>query len=180
MDYDSLLQDFARRTALNLKAVESIQRDNPDAEVFEVTQLVNSLLGLIVFPKERYHNSIPELSLEELVKDGWPAPRVQGEWQTPADLRSLMKYLRNAVAHFNIEFEAAGGQITGVRIWNVDLESKRKNWEARYTVWELRVLVEKAVEMLIAIPKRKSANKRSARIDRQPKDRVQTVSGIKQ
>ena len=34
---------------------------DPGAELFEVTQLVNSLLGIIVLPREYYIKSIPEI-----------------------------------------------------------------------------------------------------------------------
>ena len=43
--------DFAKRTLANLNIIEQEIRENKDA--YEVTQLINSLLGLIVFPFER-------------------------------------------------------------------------------------------------------------------------------
>lgn len=50
--YHDVLKDSAKRTQKNLEFIEKTKRDSPFIEVFEVTQLINSLLGLLVFPKE--------------------------------------------------------------------------------------------------------------------------------
>jgi hypothetical protein len=57
MDYQKeFIIDFARRTRANLEFIESAKR--PD--VFEVTQLFNSMLGLLVFPQQSYIDRIPK------------------------------------------------------------------------------------------------------------------------
>lgn len=48
------LEDFAKRTIKNL---EYIEKEYPQGELFEVTQLINSLLGLIIIPVEAYKNT---------------------------------------------------------------------------------------------------------------------------
>jgi len=62
MEYEKLVQDFAYRTRKNLDALLYLKRTKPDnnIEVYEVTQLINSMLGLLVFPKERYFDKIPK------------------------------------------------------------------------------------------------------------------------
>ena len=64
MDYDktNLVLDFARRTKKNLEFIEhSLTRDrlNSENDVYEVTQLINSLLGLLVFPQQKFYDAIP-------------------------------------------------------------------------------------------------------------------------
>jgi hypothetical protein len=45
--------EFARRARQNLKFIEQAAAQYPDADVYVVTQLTLSLLGAIVFPKEK-------------------------------------------------------------------------------------------------------------------------------
>ena len=52
MMYEDFIKDFSMRTFKNLK---TICEDNPD---YEVTQLLNSCLGLLVFPKEEYFDTM--------------------------------------------------------------------------------------------------------------------------
>lgn len=53
MEYhERFIIDFAKRTRANLEFIEQAKPSGD--QVFEVTQLVNSLLGLLVFSRERY------------------------------------------------------------------------------------------------------------------------------
>jgi hypothetical protein len=79
MEYKNILADFAERTLANLKQIRCLdaaqERDGVSAgerSTYPVTQLINSLLGLIVFPKENYGRHIPTKTLAELVQEGWP------------------------------------------------------------------------------------------------------------
>ncbi len=87
--------DFAKRTLENLKTIEKAGRD--EKTHYEVTQLINSLLGLIVFPKER----------SAVVKNSCIAslrPYIQyGDKNMPED--KLLNNLRNAIGHAHIFFE---------------------------------------------------------------------------
>ncbi len=74
MEYQKeVIIDFARRTRANLEFIERAEKCGES--VFEVTQLANLLLGLLVFPREHYMQSIPETPLPELVEQGWPEVR---------------------------------------------------------------------------------------------------------
>src|SRR5262245_31444769 len=102
MMYESVIRDFAERTRKNLRVIEQLQAKGE--EVYEVTQLINSMLGLLVFPKEEFVDQIPDTSLQDLQESGWPIPRVSSGFPQAKDLRELIRYLRNAIAHFNLEF----------------------------------------------------------------------------
>jgi hypothetical protein len=148
MRYEDVIADFAVRTRKNLEFVQRIQADDPEIEVYEVTQLVNSMLGLLVFPKERYFQRIPETPLTQLIDEGWPIPKVRGDFEQPRTLRGLIRLLRNAIAHFNVAFRAnEEGQIRGLIVWNMN--HGRKNWEAELTLRELQGLTERFTTMLI-------------------------------
>jgi hypothetical protein len=163
MNYSNVVRDFALRTRKNLEAIDSLVATHGDA--FEVTQLINSMLGLLVFPQQKYVDTIPKTPLIELKQGGWPIPRVRGEFNQVQDLNQLIRYLRNAVAHFNIEFIDDGrGNIAVLRVWNMlpvkgqdgkpirDAKGKiieRKNWEAELGVNELRGIANRFIEMLL-------------------------------
>ncbi len=79
MKYKYVLADFARRTLQNLAHIRRLEQEQRDCgtpleclSAFPVTQQVNSLLGLVVFPKEGVKKPIPNKTLAELVAEGWP------------------------------------------------------------------------------------------------------------
>ena len=49
-----------------------------NAAVFEATQFINSMLGLVGFPQLEHVESIPRTPLEELQREGWPIPQITG------------------------------------------------------------------------------------------------------
>lgn len=117
MEYSVLVKDFAKRTRHNLEIIR--RHKEHDYEAYEVTQLVNSLLGLIVLPKEKSNPKLPKTSLGALFEQGWPSAALQPtEGKTPENLRDLHRLLRNSVAHFNIEFSSKNENITGLELCN--------------------------------------------------------------
>jgi len=148
MDYQHVIWDFAQRTRQNLDYIEKAQNDGHD--VFEITQLVISVLGLLLFPKERYFNSIPRKSLDMLKEDGWPDIKVVGDFESHKNLRELIRYLRNAIAHFNIEFISDPTyQLHGLRVWNCYKKGSPKTWEAEISFDELRTIVDKFTDLIL-------------------------------
>ena len=147
MMYEDVVRDFASRTRANLQAIDRL-RDQGD-KVFETTQLVNSTLGLLVFPQQRYVDAIPEIPIAELQRQGWPVPRMSAGFVQAEDLKQLVKYLRNAVAHFNIEFIGDGqNQLRFLKVWNTQ-PNGRRNWEAELSVGDLRGLTDRFIELLL-------------------------------
>ncbi|MCB9720070.1 MAG: hypothetical protein H6756_04280 [Candidatus Omnitrophica bacterium] len=148
MEYNSLIKDFAYRTRKNLELLEERQRTNADSEYYEVTQLINSLLGLLVFPQQRYFELIPTKSIEQLMNEGWPIPQTMGDYQQAADLRELMRYFRNAISHCNIEFPSdLKNQICGIRVWN--LRRGQVTWKAELPIKDLEKFTKKFISLLI-------------------------------
>ena len=123
------------------------------------------MLGLLVFPQQEYIESIPRISLAELARAGWPIPAVRGSFAQADDLNQLIRYLRNAIAHFNIRFVGDGqSNIAVIRVWNMtpvkDRDGKvqrdsegqireRKNWEAELGVDELRGIAVRFIDLLL-------------------------------
>lgn len=98
------IEGFAGRVRKNTDFLVSAFERGEDVHI--VTQFVLSLLGLIIFPYEEIvrHDTFPVKTMRELEKQGWPTFNViRGkEFNT---LDELIKHLRNAIAHYQIEFE---------------------------------------------------------------------------
>ena len=152
MEYKDVIRDFALRTKRNLEFIESwANEDNTNSDVYETTQLINSLLGLIVFPREEYMSRIDKIPLSELVRRGWAVPRVVGKYPQAKDLRDLIYKLRHAVSHFNLEFISnIEGQISGIKVWNCDMNKKHEIiWVAELEIEELRDIAYRFIDLII-------------------------------
>jgi hypothetical protein len=148
MEYRNLVEDFARRTRENLRILRAAHERGE--HIYEVTALINSMLGLLVFPQQKYVNSIPETSLEELSVQGWPIPVVVGDFPQVLNLRQLIRNLRNAVSHFNIEFYTEGGeQIAGLTVWNTKPRTRQVTWKATLSISELDIIVHKFITLIL-------------------------------
>lgn len=146
MLYEEVIRDFALRTRKNLEVIEQLQSEGH--QVYEVTQLVNSTLGLLVFPQQEYVNQIPRIPVAELKRTGWPIPKVTGNYEQVQDLNQLIRYLRNAIAHFNIKFIGDGhNRVHLLKVWNE--YGGRRTWEAELSVDDLRRIAERFIAMLL-------------------------------
>lgn len=125
---------FATRTQKNLEFVMAAASDG--ADVHPVTQMTNSLLGLIVFPWESdIRTRIRKSYLAELTD--WPKwSTIEGTART---LRDLLDHLRNAIAHGNITYSSESKDMDDVHI---EFTNKAKNgstlWKGRVVAADLR------------------------------------------
>jgi HEPN pEK499 p136 len=161
-----LLPVLAHRILHNLDIIESMapkwgapEQDRPP---FSETQLLMSLLGVLVFPHER-----TPLALGEIMKGYKPLPHVlnirysrRGENQIemtgsdgeavivdPARLSNLPKLLRNSLAHFNVLPMNKEGRFGGIRVWNRDL-NRQITFIADVDFDELRPLARHVLKVL--------------------------------
>jgi len=147
MEYKQLVKDFAERTLSNLESIERLKTDDPGRRVYETTQLINSLLGLIVLPREQEFMKIPATPLSELVEQGWAIPKMIVDHPKTPDLQRLIHYLRNAVAHFRLEFMTDGRELIGVKMWNEPKHGSR-DWEVDLLLEELRDITKRFSTLL--------------------------------
>jgi HEPN pEK499 p136 len=115
-----LVKEFGERTLSNL---DFIQRHADQPDVYEITQLWNSLSGLLVLPYERELDAI-QASLTEAAGWGWPELSetfpLNDAQSASTDLADQIRKLRNAVSHYNVKFLSERGSISGVKVWNHD------------------------------------------------------------
>jgi hypothetical protein len=153
MQYREIVADFAQRTLDNLNLVQREARaGNPRA--YEVTQLWNSLLGLIIAPHEL--GVFPDIPLATLHAQGWPDITTGGS--QPDTLKDVVHRMRNAVAHFNVEFQVdEHRQIHSVRVWNVPPNQQHRprskqqhTWDGCLDLQQLEVFATRIAAILVA------------------------------
>jgi hypothetical protein len=133
MEYSpEFISDFARRTLHNLDRIKQAE-DEGEVNVYPVTQLWNSLLGLIVLPRERDGDRIPKMPISDLWAGG--RPLVTERKGASRTLRQLVTSLRNAVAHGGVKFDPdEHGEIVSLTLWNLprgewDQPRESRTWE---------------------------------------------------
>jgi len=134
-----LLRTLAKRILANLDLVDQ-QAPRPgdmdqDRAPYSDSQLLISLLGVLVFPHERTPGALGRLLNNyealsnvitikhpkrsganiEIVGDSGERHRID-----PTSVNDLPRLLRNSIAHFNVRPIGKDGRFAGVRIWNED------------------------------------------------------------
>jgi hypothetical protein len=94
---------LARRAWENLRLIEKSYSSTKAGHV--VTQLIQSLLALVVFPKEQGLLAVfKDWQLDDLEKRGWIRPRLyKNEKNDTHTLFDLLRHMRNAVCHGLVE-----------------------------------------------------------------------------
>ena len=123
---DQFVDEFVARTRKIIAQYEGVQ-----GEHYESTLLANCLLGLLVFPEEKYFSQLRDdlLSAEYLTD---LSEAVKRSPRKSLDLRYILRHMRNAAAHGHICFSSASTYTTDTEIKNIvffddaDWKAKRK------------------------------------------------------
>jgi len=102
---------------------------------FEVTQLINSLLGLFVFPAEKYfHNNVKKeykQQIEKLLNEYEISLNTLPQSISQIELYDYFRKLRNGIAHAHIKLMSSNSdnyEIDKLKIWNIH-DSNIKDFE---------------------------------------------------
>jgi hypothetical protein len=144
-------RDLMERTRKNLDYILKDKVAQELDKVFEVTQLVNSFLGILTHPWEKLFDAdaLAELELdsEEYSKLGFPSIKASWSQDTehPRNLAHLLRLMRNGIAHGNIDLLnredlkrqfgkeprktlVKRDEIAGAEIWNNKEVKDTKDW----------------------------------------------------
>lgn len=120
---------FSSRTIKNLEYLNKAMRAGDDVHV--VTQLVTSLLALIVFPyqeiEDRNISDLKAIQLAQLEARGWPAWRI--DIGTSTDFQDHVRHLRNAISHRRVYFSSDDRDPSRVEITFRDAKRDRGDWK---------------------------------------------------
>lgn len=145
VQFTDFVKDIATRTRHNLEKIEA--QSAAGFDVYEVTQLINSLLGMLVFIYEQ----------EDLSDTPWSEikdfPRVDfllGEDLTEK-FDDFINFVRHAVAHGNVKAEAKGKGnkiITHLVFWNIPPRKDEENWRIRCSIDDIRWIAVYLTEII--------------------------------
>lgn len=143
-------EEFARRTLANIKALESLPSQ---CNVYPVTHLATSLLGLVVFPWEtNVIQGLKKKRLAQLYADGWPRwnillPKDNGR----TTLRDLAYHLRNAAAHGRVEFSSDSQEYQEVSLVVEDWKpgDQQAYWRAEISADQLRCFCSRLAALIL-------------------------------
>ncbi len=134
-------QGFAARSRKNLLYIEEGYRSGHDVHV--VTQILTSTLGLEVFPWEQEADKrIRGTRLTGLYEAGWP---VWAETKPSKGLGQLIKNLRNAIAHCNVQFSSDDREARKVV---VTFANENGEWQAAISAHDLSIFCLKFIELI--------------------------------
>ena len=146
---------FAHRVRLNLEAVEAVVTVAP-AKAHRVTQLVLTLLGLIVLPKaSRYLDAAGPATLSELATQGWPTWSITQDSSRRPDgaadtLGDLLWHLRSTITAGQIRLTAGDRPFEDVAIYFDQQVAGGgiSTWSASIPAPDLRVFCLKLAELI--------------------------------
>lgn len=91
------VREYIDRTKWNYNFIKRV------SDSFEVTQLINSMVGLLIIPKERYLDQITDNLIDQGLLDKM-IRCIRKDDYSDSTLKGIVKHMRNAVAHGRIEF----------------------------------------------------------------------------
>ena len=116
--FQDFVKDFTERTRQNMTVIDAIYNehsDNPNKKVYEVTQVINSLFGMIILPYEKYKNQVIESEylddpsykgireiINELERGNETEKLIRSTYAEDSKeigVFSFIRHLRNALAH---------------------------------------------------------------------------------
>lgn len=158
--------DFARRTKSNLEEIQQLQAEEQKLgskpKYFEVTQLINSCIGLVIFPYEKAFDYLPEVSLDQIPIYQEVLILHSVKKNEPKTLKQLIKKMRNSFAHQNMCFKNYNNQIVGVHLWGYSgLNTGKKSppdWVVYLKIDVLEKLVAEIIKYFERIDKDLSSN----------------------
>ena len=137
MEYIDFKKDFPERTIDILKNYKG---------KYEVTLLINCLTALLILPKERFYNQIPNVDIKNLNGWGLKKEHVRNVPCTACgyNLKDIVRRMRNAIAHMRIDTaDDYNGNIEMVRF--ID----NGGFEVEIPVEDLKAFVIKLAEHVI-------------------------------
>ena len=144
-EFSDLGRDLCKRTLVNLEFIDNAKRKGE--EVYETTQLFNSLLGIVVNADELL-NTKGIFNREKiiLIKDEWRIPvNTYENGKQDKNLKDFIAHLRNCTAHVNVNFE----KDDSAEIKYVHFEATRSKVSYDFEVEDLRIFLKKLCEFVL-------------------------------
>ncbi|MBI4548731.1 MAG: hypothetical protein HY707_12165 [Ignavibacteriae bacterium] len=128
-EFKDFPKDFLRRSIDNVRSYTG---------EFEVTNIINNCLGLIIIPKEHLIDGLPEYFFDGH-DTSYTIRRSNIKFESSSDysLKNIVRHMRNGLAHGRIEQRTADGKIAGLRIFDQPTKDTPENFSLELTIDEL-------------------------------------------
>lgn len=131
---DKIMPEFVDRTLKNLRSQRSL---------YDVTQFINSLVGLLILPKESAFDSIEDsdvsASLLQEIQNKVTICK-KGDQDEKKDLRNIVKHLRNGICHWHVDFYGSN-YIEKIQIQDFTPNSQIQTFNGQFEVELLKKFV---------------------------------------
>jgi hypothetical protein len=141
--------DFVDRTKLIIEQYDKLEL--AEAEKFEVTLLLNCLIGLLILPQQYWFDSLPTDLVSQ--KDwGINSNHISTIKEETKNVKDVARHLRNSISHYRFRaFENKSNNISSIKFEDYD-PSNNKTFEAIIPISSIRQFTTKltntfAIEM---------------------------------
>jgi hypothetical protein len=122
--------DFINRTRENLEKYSG---------KYEVTNLINCCLGLIIIPKQKLKDKMPKYVFNnEDNSFGITKSNIPYEEKSNFDLSNVLRHIRNGLAHGRIDQKTHNCEIVGLRIHDKLNENENENFVIEFSIEEFK------------------------------------------
>lgn len=104
MQYEKFKRDFIIRTKENLLKIT-------EQNGYEVTQLINSSVGMLIVPEQKFYNEIDNSFVNEATLN---EINLCIDSKNKMSLKEIVRHLRNSISHSRIKFENDNGEISKI------------------------------------------------------------------
>jgi len=128
--------DFVERTKRIIEQYDSLTI--PEKDKFEVTLLLNCLVGLLILPQQNWYDNLPSEIISQ--KEWGITPEhisfiKRGETK---NIKDISRHLRNSVAHYRFKaFDNSSNKISRIKFEDFE-QSGNKTFEALIPLANLR------------------------------------------
>lgn len=140
MEYPEFKIDFVKRT---IEIWEKLSNKTK----YEVTLLINCLYGLIVIPTEyNYVFEDYEKYKEFFIKQ---LKQYASKWQKDKNNGQLVRCMKNALSHLNIDTESENGKIKYIKFKDKEVDADEFHTEIKFTVDNLKTFARKIADYFL-------------------------------
>lgn len=143
-NYSSFPRDFIKRTKEDIKKYSG---------QYNVTNLINSCLGLIVIPKGLIVEKLPKYTFNDNDKDyGITKTSIELCKDENYLLNNIVRHIRNGISHGLIDFESSSGStIDFIIISDRKCEEAPINFKMKFTTEEFKTFALKVADEFLKI-----------------------------
>ena len=134
-EYKGFVKEFASRTKSNLDFFWK-EKPQQSIELYEFTQLVNSLFGLLIIPQQREYKRINDDFIDAEVLETLQNKITRNDYQYN-DFAEILRHMRNALTHGTITMSAPTGYISAIEFADTNPDDPSKRFIIKLTKHEL-------------------------------------------